>query len=100
MLKKLLLIKYVIIMLLINMYMQNILKYPATAHLKIKVFVISFLMLQFLKHSLFFLHCHCNSLRSDNQLANRFTKTAHKKLSRKENEITWEYPLKADIKIY
>ncbi len=27
-------------------------------------------------------------------------KTAHKKLSRKENEITWKHPLKEDIKTY
>ena len=78
----------------LNILYNKILYYYTAAYINNQVFVISFLMLQFLKHSLFFLHCCSNSLRSNNLTENRSKKTAHKKLSRKENEITWEYFLK------
>ena len=75
-------------------------------------------MLQFLKHSLFFYQplflfppysvgrsvlvkntrtATATRNASDNQIAKRSKKTAHKKLSRKDNKITYAHLLNKDI---
>ena len=79
------------------MYLHNILHYlyRRKSH-KAKFLLFHFLCSELYNHSQFFLHCHCNSLRSNNQLANHSKKIAHIQLSHKENEITKEYLLNAE----